>query len=128
MRVCEKYHNLQPCNKNLFRHPIIKHLLASFLLVLFAFSVTPRKFLHDLVANHKDVPGKFAHDPHTRVQKSTYNCHTEDLVVESPYINGPAPVVPPAPVTACNRYAVSEIRLYTLFPVFLALRGPPSIA
>lgn len=112
----------------MFKQPIIKQLLASILLVLFAFSVTPRKFLHDWVAKHKDAPGKFAHETHTRVQKFVYSCQTDDLVVELPFIQAPVPVIPLPPQTAGSRYAVAGIRLYTLFPVFLALRGPPSIA
>ncbi|MBS1661079.1 MAG: hypothetical protein JST68_08515 [Bacteroidetes bacterium] len=110
------------------KNHIIRQLLASLLLVLFTFSATPRKFLHDWFANHKDIPGKFTQDSHTRVQQTTYNCQTQDQVVESPFISGPTPILLQAPLTACIRYAESEIRIQTRFFVFLSLRGPPALA
>lgn len=110
------------------KHPVIKSLLTSFLLVLFALSVTPKRFVHDVVAKHKDVAGRFANETHTHVQKAFYSCHVDDLVVESPFLPGIAPIAPVPVQSTVNRYAEREIRIVTLFPVFLSLRGPPTIA
>jgi len=95
--------------------------------VLFAFSVTPKKFLHDWVAKHKDTPGKFSHDPQARLQKATYNCHTEDQVVESPFEQVPSSLVLQAPLPFSTPYILREANWHSFFQVFFSLRGPPAI-
>ncbi|MES1160283.1 MAG: hypothetical protein ABUM51_05985 [Bacteroidota bacterium] len=112
----------------MLKQPIIRRFLSGILLVLFAFSVTPKKFLHDLVANHKDTPGKFSKDAKARLQKSTFTCHTEDLVVESPFIGGSAPLIIQAPSLFCPPYAELVTRWHSTPYLFSALRGPPSRA
>ena len=90
--------------------------------------MTPKKFLHDLVAKHKDTPGKFSHDPHARLQKSTYNCHIEDLVVESPFVEGSVPIVQDAPPIFRPSYVELAVRWHSTRILFSSLRGPPSHA
>lgn len=97
------------------------------MLVLFAFSGTPKKFIHDLVVYHKDTRSKFAPDAHTSVQRSFFNCHVEDLVVESPFIEETAPTVSPAPVIFTDTYVQLTTRLYAIFPISTSLRGPPAL-
>jgi hypothetical protein len=98
------------------------------MLVLFAFSGTPKKFLHDLVARHKDTRSKFSPGSHTGVQQSFYNCHTEDLVVESPFIEGATTPELHVPVVYAGGFVEQTARLYAFFPVRYSLRGPPSLA
>jgi hypothetical protein len=112
----------------LLKQPIIQRFLSGILLVLFTFSVTPRKFLHDLVANHKDTPWKFSHDPQARLQKSTFNCHTEDLVVETPFMEGSSPLVIQTPPLFRSDYT-DLVTWWHSMPLSLSsLRGPPSRA
>ncbi|HVU54797.1 MAG TPA: hypothetical protein VHD83_07070 [Puia sp.] len=108
-------------------HPTIRRILAGLLLALFAFSGTPKKFLHDLVVHHKDTVSRFAHDTHTGVQSSYYSCHTEDLVVESPFIEEQPFKIPPTPVVYNGGFVELTARLYAFFPVRYSLRGPPAI-
>jgi len=98
------------------------------MLVLFAFSGTPKKFLHDLVAHHRDTKSKFSRDGHTSVQRSIYSCHIEDLVVESPLIAAALPVILPAPAISNETFTQLTARSYAFFPVATSLRGPPSLA
>lgn len=98
------------------------------MLALFAFGGTPKKFLHDLVARHKDTRSKFSSGSHTGVERSIYNCHTEDLVVESPFIEEASPAIPPAPAVVNETFTQLTDRLYAFFPISVSLRGPPSIA
>jgi hypothetical protein len=108
--------------------PIIRRLLAGLLLVLFAFSGTPKRFLHDLVAHHKDTRSKFSPGAHAGVQQSFYNCHTEDLVVESPFMEGTSTPALHVPVTYTGGLIEMTARLYAFFPVLYSLRGPPALS
>jgi hypothetical protein len=53
--------------------------------LLFSFCVTPKRFLHDLLANHKDVQTS-ASLPEQQVAASGYHCHIDDLVVVAPFL------------------------------------------
>ena len=98
------------------------------MLVLFAFSGTPKKFLHDLVANHRDTRSKFASNAHAGVQQSIYSCHIEDLVVESPFMEGASTPALFVPVVYTGGLAEMTARLHAFFPVLYSLRGPPAVA
>jgi hypothetical protein len=65
----------------------IRRFLAAFFLLLFAFCVTPKRFLHDLMANHKDAQTG-TRLPFAQVASSGYHCHTDDLVVVAPFLPG----------------------------------------
>jgi hypothetical protein len=49
------------------------------------FCVTPKRFLHDLLANHKDAQS-MADVPDQQIAASTYHCHIDDLVVMAPFL------------------------------------------
>jgi hypothetical protein len=56
--------------------------------VLFAFSITPKIVLHNLVANHKDgktktsLPDAYS----TQLSKASFNCQCDNLISESPFV------------------------------------------
>ena len=109
----------------MLRRPIIQQLLAGIMLMLFAFSVTPKIFLHTLAANHKDRPaGNTENTP--RITTAGFSCNCESVVAESSF-------------EQANR-TVSELIIPIFFlthqdkvtPVFISpgyfvfgLRGPP---
>jgi hypothetical protein len=105
------------------RKPIIRKFSAGFLLILFAFCVTPKKVLHDLVAHHRD--GALAGSMKSQFLHAGYHCHFDDLVVDSPFVTEISPfeikifsvplpyVVEPIPAVHVN----------SLFS--RVLRGPP---
>jgi hypothetical protein len=95
------------------------------MLVLFAFSITPKKILHDLVADHKDTPVKTSDSKTPQFDVSGFRCNCDNLVVESPFLNeGPALEIIltsfyfTPPVETDNNLSV--VHLY-----YATLRGPP---
>jgi hypothetical protein len=53
--------------------------------LLFSFCVTPKRFLHDLLANHKDAQTSASlHEQ--QIAASGYHCHIDDLVVVAPFL------------------------------------------
>src|ERR1700730_15169101 len=58
---------------------------AAFFLLLFSFCVTPKRFLHDLLANHKDAQTSVSL-PVQQIAASGFHCHIDDLVVVAPFL------------------------------------------
>lgn len=97
------------------------------LLWLFAFSITPKKSLHDVFTHHKDQAHKRVTTDATEVSKAGFNCKTDNLVAESPFTQqqqdielASPPSFPASPVVALQRY------YYSAF-FFFELRGPPAV-
>jgi hypothetical protein len=63
----------------------IRQVSAAFFLLLFSFCVTPKRFLHDMLANHKDAPSSSAHAVE-QIAASGFHCHIDDLVVMAPFL------------------------------------------
>lgn len=96
-------------------------------MVLFAFAITPKLTLHNLVANHKDGRTKTSLPDASTTQLSTasYNCQCDNPVTESPFIaNIQVPdISKPAFYTdILDIYSVSQ---YTIDHFCSGLRGPP---
>jgi hypothetical protein len=66
----------------------IQKFLAFVLLSVFAISVAPKAYFHDLVANHKDDVVTCTHPPTSApcAHKEGFNCHFDDLVVTAPFL------------------------------------------
>src|SRR6185295_12212949 len=71
----------------------IKRSLAAFFLLLFSFCVTPKRFLHDLLANHRDAQALYS-IPQQQVAASGFHCHIDDLVVVAPFLPDVQPTTP----------------------------------
>jgi hypothetical protein len=57
------------------------------MLLLFSFCVTPKRILHDLLANHRDAQTS-PHLPQKQIAASGFHCHIDDLVVVAPFLPG----------------------------------------
>lgn len=101
--------------------------LAGFMLVLFAFSITPKLILHDLFARHKDLAAVSSSDDLARISLSGFRCNCENLVVESPFVAEITnfEIEPRRDLSSPPAGAVSEFHNATHF--FPEFRGPPSI-
>ncbi|MES2004563.1 MAG: hypothetical protein V4450_08580 [Bacteroidota bacterium] len=119
---------MQQRNKiTLVKLSTIRSVLAGFFILLFAFGITPRLTLHNLVATHKDSRGKITATDHSTEQlsKAGFNCQCDNLVSESPFVT----VVSPSSVTSQTAFAdhkkafVEEIHAAPQF--CSTLRGPP---
>lgn len=102
----------------------IQKIIAVWLLALFTFSVTPKRFLHDAIADHKDA-WPVALKGYDAVQKSEPHCYCDSLVAESPFVgNTPMYNLAALPVAA----SVYITRYTTYFPIVIGIkqsRGPP---
>ncbi|OQP39801.1 hypothetical protein A4H97_16390 [Niastella yeongjuensis] len=113
----------------MLNHSTIQRVLSGFLLVLFAFSITPKKVLHDLVANHRDTHSKACADHiTTKIVKAGFNCNTEDLVVESPFIENNCTIDLPEPPALSLIFSERPENFYYFHQIFAELRGPPAIS
>jgi hypothetical protein len=105
----------------------IKRLLAAFFLLLFSFCVTPKKFLHDLLANHKDAQYSSSL-PLQQIATSGFHCNVDDLVVMEPY--PPVLQIMDPVILSSTPLSFSDPRLSV---VYLHLshnegRGPPAVS
>ncbi|SDW95426.1 hypothetical protein SAMN05444410_107145 [Hydrobacter penzbergensis] len=109
---------------------VIHRLLAGWLLLLFAFSITPKKFLHNLVANHQDATAMNFPRENTgasQLSKAGYHCPCEQLVVQTPFVYQSASIdytIVPVFVTYQDQQFVST---YSTAPDVSFLRGPPAL-
>ena len=68
------------------QNPNIQKFIAALLLMVFALSMAPKTFFHDLVADHHDGAGCTIEHKATVLHKQVINCHFDDLVVSSPFV------------------------------------------
>jgi hypothetical protein len=93
------------------------------MLLIFAFSITPKLILHDLFVHHKDKPvlaGQYA-----QVSKTGFHCDCENQVVELPYLFYPANQ--PADIPRSFQIFQTGIccPVYSSLSINFGLRGPP---
>ena len=97
------------------------------MMLLFTFSIMPKKYLHDLVANHEDFYSLHFGDK-TTVSQTGFNCQCEDLVVSTPFIQTSFGL------NISSLYVYKELASSPIIIFFLNTyttkdsRGPPSIA
>jgi hypothetical protein len=106
----------------------IKKGLAALMLLLFAFSVTPKLILHDLVANHKDTALKSSTDNNAQFNIAGFNCGCDNLVVESPFVENSitAEIITQQ---VFSEYINTEAEDFiSVNQFYFELRGPPSLA
>lgn len=106
---------------------IIQKLKAAFLLLVFAISITPKTFFHDLIANHKDF--STCKQVHTTAVLHTqgYNCHFDDLVVSMPFLQQPALPVIHLTISYQEKKIVANTPFLSFFSQHKESRGPPFV-
>lgn len=104
---------------------IIRSVLAVLMLAVFAFSVTPKILLHNLVADHKDTPIKSNHSNQEQYSKAGFNCNCDNLVVESPFVNDFFPVQLSIAKQFAQQQTFFRNNFNSLHHFYLELRGPP---
>ena len=104
-------------------------MLAVIFLVLFAYGITPKITLHNLVASHRDAKAKssLTDDPYaTELSKAGFNCQCDNLIIESPFV---AETEPPAMMPQvcyavfCDAFVAD---VYSSIVFSYSLRGPPA--
>jgi hypothetical protein len=107
------------------RSNTIRRFSAAFFLLLFSFCVTPKRFLHDLLANHKDAPSSGIL-PVQQIASSGFHCHADDLVVVAPFLPGMQTIDPI--ILSSTPLSFSEPLLSVVYS-YLSYnegRGPPA--
>ncbi|NII23707.1 hypothetical protein HB364_01350 [Pseudoflavitalea sp. X16] len=108
-------------------HSILRRSLSGILLVLFAFSITPKKTLHDWIVSHTDGVSTTKSDA-AQVTKAGFNCNHQNLVAESPFTADSQYI----DLTLSRAYAILSAalssRVYATDLFFHSLRGPPAIS
>jgi hypothetical protein len=111
---------------SLNRYRIIRSLLTSGLLGLFALAITPKVAIHALVAHHRDVHLQLDLCTADQLNTASFHCPTDNLVVELPFIYPPFTMrVGMAPGFPVYRAAVLVAPLCRIHPLY-GLRGPPA--
>jgi len=105
--------------------PVIRSLISGFLLCIFTFSITPKKWLHDIVANHKD---SYANSIDGKTIRTTagFHCNCDNLVVQSPFISYDGPAEMNAPAFFVLHQTATISNLISSYHFFSELRGPPT--
>ena len=106
----------------------IRKIIALLMLVVFAFSITSQKSVHDLVAKHSDQVKCNVHKsaPIDQVEKSSIHCAHDNLVVASPFANFYFTLHLQHPVCAQMRNT-ALLGFYFPAPSYtLESRGPPT--
>jgi hypothetical protein len=125
MQIWEILCSLHQRIKNLLNNLTIQRALSGFLLVLFAVSITPKLFLHDLLASHKDNHIRSTCF-NAQVAKAEFDCDCDNSVTESPYeYTGstiPEFIIPVVFLT--HQYTIIPF-LHSETGYVKGLRGPP---
>lgn len=110
----------------LIRNKFIRSFTAAFMLILFAFSVTPTIVLHNWFANHKDAVQKLPDNNQDQLAKQVFNCHCDNIVAESPFTK-PAVNFQFAAIQIFSLQQETKIvRLPSSTHFHFSLRGPPT--
>ncbi|MES1224556.1 MAG: hypothetical protein ABUT20_54180 [Bacteroidota bacterium] len=121
-----QYLHLQQSSKYLLQKLIIRQLIAGVLLLVFTFSITPKKFLHDAIANHKDKAGIALKGDTTQLSNSGFICKCDNLVAESPFTDAAVHFDFAAPQVFSVHKEALHYRFYSSTFFFFELRGPPA--
>jgi hypothetical protein len=106
----------------------IRQILAAFMLIVFVFSITSQKTIHDLVAKHTDKVKCDVHKnlPIEQVENASIHCSHDNLVVASPFLdfNFSIELALPVASIATNTHLLSFYFYNNNYS--LDSRGPPA--
>jgi hypothetical protein len=111
----------------LYKQQTIKQIVAAFMLIVFAFSITPTIVFHNWLATHTDTYKKATDSKGQQLGKQTFNCHCDNTVAESPF-TGPEifKSLSPLQIFAITT-TVDIVQLPCSPTIFYSLRGPPVV-
>ena len=105
-----------------------KQFLALAMLVVFAFSITPQKSIHDLVAKHIDPNSCSVHKdlPIEQIENSELHCSFDFQVATTPFVNYDFSIEIAIPVIAQPRNAQFLAAPVSQIAIISDSRGPPA--
>ena len=126
--ACQYLHLQQSSKYLLAQKPIIKQLLAGVLLLVFTFSIAPKKYLHDAIANHTDKSIIVAPGDNAQLSHAGFICKADNLVAESPFTNEAQHFDFAAVQVFSVKQSLPLYHFYSSAVFFFELRGPPSFS
>ena len=97
------------------------------MLIVFAFSITPTIVFHNWLANHTDTLKKYTNTTDEQIGKTTFNCHCDNLVAESPFTETETFISLPLIQIFAIAATVDIVPLPSSPIIFYSLRGPPVV-
>ena len=94
------------------------------MLIVFALSITPKRFLHNVFAKHIDTRDQKVDTHPYQFNISGYNCDTDNVVAESAFVADQPSLVFPIPISFSS-YILRNISFTSPPEVYSTLRGPP---
>jgi hypothetical protein len=110
------------------KNNIIRSIATLALLLLFSLSNTPKQWLHDIFANHKDCTTTISKN-NLLISQQGFNCDCDSLVVEVPFTSADKIFIG-LPVLAIHSAFASlmDDNFSSVYHFYFELRGPPSVA
>ncbi len=95
-------------------------------MLVFAFAITPKRFLHNLLVSHKDSFKQIT-EGKTEISKASFHCQCDNLVATSPFTaTDEKPDLYLPFIFVSYQVDVSSTNLSPAHPYF-KLRGPPAL-
>jgi len=106
-----------------------KQFLALAMLVVFAFSITPQKSIHDLVAKHIDPNSCSVHKdlPIEQIENSALHCSFDFQVATTPFVDYDFSIEIATPLIVQARNAQFLAAPIAEIAILSESRGPPAI-
>ena len=95
------------------------------MLLVFAFSITPRLFLHDLFAGHVDNAGVKHSKASYQISASGFNCDKDGVVATSPFV-ADEHALNFQTLIFLSSFKSGEIPFSSAGKIYSPLRGPPA--
>ena len=105
---------------------IIRQLVAGVLLLVFTFSITPKRFLHDAFARHKDKTAPVFSGNEPQVSYAGFICKCDNLVAESPFTDEIVYFDFASIQPSSVQKDTTLFHFYSSDFFFFKLRGPPA--
>lgn len=108
-------------------YSIINKLTGFLLICIFAISITPKSSFHDLMASHNDECFDNHQFKGDQITRQSFNCHFENLVVESPYLWQYHCLLDEITIYLSTDKPSLNVDVFSNHPFFSELRGPPAV-
>ncbi|MBV9986121.1 MAG: hypothetical protein JO301_00460 [Chitinophagaceae bacterium] len=111
----------------LLRIPVIRSFVAAFVFAVFAFSITPKRWLHNVVATHRD--GRADRSPASdkdQLSRATINCPCDNFIAEAPFLHQDNVIAVVKSFICLDHQAVPGTGFISSYLFCSGLRGPPA--
>jgi hypothetical protein len=111
----------------LIKQRTIQKIIAAFMVVVFAFSITPTIVFHNWLADHTDTVKRSIETKGDQLGKQTFNCHCDHIVAESPFTETAKTLIPYPSQHCPSVKAELKVQYFSSQQFLYSLRGPPTV-